>query len=228
MTVGNGHDDFEQRLGRGGRLLPELEVDVDGPDVETDRRVLARARAALAERPRGTPAPRSAHASRWAVPLALAATLVLSFALVLQRDGRDAVAPSAADPTESAVDSLSVATSATETAASPPIARSTPVGPGQTDAPSAARSAAGPPAPVVAAAAAEPQATARAASSVGMTVESARDAVNGEETPMAWIARIERLQAAGEFEAARRELAAFRERYPRVPLPEGMRALGDR
>ncbi len=202
MTGGNGHDDFEQRLRRGGRLLPELECDSDGPDAETDRFVLARAHAALGERPRGAPAPRFARASRWALPLALAATLVLSFALVLQMDGRKGNTTSGADPAGSAVDRRAGPAPAEESAAPTPMARSTPAESGQPTVPSAA--------------------------TLGMTVESARDARNPDETPLAWIARIERLQAAGELEAARRELAAFRERYPQTALPERLRALGDR
>lgn len=186
-------DDFELRLRRGGRLVPELESEIDGPDPECDRLVLARARAAITEPRRGGAARHFTESARWALPLALAATLVLSFALVLQRDSRDATAPPAA-----------------ERAAMP----------------------AEPPVPA-AATLADDVAQATAAESVA-DVPAARvrgaaaTAVRAEPSPPEWIARIERLQAAGDLAAARREIAALRAQYPDVALPEGLRALADR
>jgi hypothetical protein len=41
----------------------------------------------------------------------------------------------------------------------------------------------------------------------------------------AWLTRIERLQQAGELDAARAELAAFRRRFPAHPLPPKLDAL---
>jgi hypothetical protein len=40
--------------------------------------------------------------------------------------------------------------------------------------------------------------------------------------PQRWLAAIEQLQAAGNLDAARRELAAFRKRYPDQPLPPSL------
>lgn len=201
---------LEQRdaflLHEEGDLSVEQIAAVSGVGRETVksrlRYAVQKLRAALGERPRGAPAPRFARASRWALPLALAATLVLSFVLVPQMDGRKGNTTSGADPAGSAVDRRAGPAPAEESAAPTPMARSTPAESGQPAVPSAA--------------------------TPGTTVESALDTRHPDETPRAWIARIERLQAAGELEAARRELAAIRERYPRIPLPERLRALGDR
>lgn len=89
-------DEFEAALRARRRFVPRFD-DVDDyaePSPELDRRVLARAREALRDAPadidtrtaaRGAP-DRHYRGPRWAVPLALVATVLLSFTLLLQLD----------------------------------------------------------------------------------------------------------------------------------------------
>ncbi len=224
-SVNVSDEELERCLQRGERLLPQLEVDIDGPDAATDRYVLARARAALVAARRATPTRRPpGQRPRWTVPLALAATLVLSFALLLQLDGgRDVGAPTVSTQAESA---------AGVTARSVPaagVASAVESLPGAE--PSAPPAAA---APAMAAARASSQAadeTAAAASApamLGAPAASRPAAAQTDRTREEWLARIERLQAAGDVDGARRELAAFREQYPQFALPADLLSLTER
>jgi hypothetical protein len=89
-------DDFELRLRRRERLVPQFDADLEGPDADVDRAVLARARTTLRQAPAAPP--RHYRAPRWMLPFALAATVLLSFTLVLQMDSADVVPPHSADP----------------------------------------------------------------------------------------------------------------------------------
>jgi hypothetical protein len=245
MSIENDRgDEFELRLRRGGRLVPEFEADVDGPDPATDRLVLARARAAIAAPERSASAGRFDRSPRWAVPLALAATLVLSFVLVLQMESRDVTAPPAGEVAADAASDAAAPAPAAATGAkagddaAAAMAESASAGAPVATAREATRvapdaaPAAPPPAPAAlpqpTAVLQAPAATQRAAAAVSAAAELRYEAAADEETPQAWLARIERLQAAGDIETARRELAAFRERHPQWALPEGLRALTDR
>lgn len=96
-----GHDDeFELRLRRGERFVPQFDADLDGPDEAVDRAVLARARATVLQPP--VAAPRFHRTPRWTLPIALAATVLLSFTLVMQMDSRDVVAQRTADRADDA------------------------------------------------------------------------------------------------------------------------------
>ncbi len=76
---------------------------------------------------------------------------------------------------------------------------------------------------VTTAAAPRPRAAA-APPAVSPDDQAARDAIPRDD-PQRWLVAIERLRVAGEFDAARRELAAFRARHPDLPLPESLDAL---
>ncbi len=105
-------DDFDALLRARRRLLPRFEdPHTEDPSPELDRLVLARARDALRLE---SPPERHYRAPRWATPLALAATVLLSIGLVTQLD-----------PTRNdAVLSTDRATDATaEPAASAPVAQ---------------------------------------------------------------------------------------------------------
>lgn len=91
-------DEFDAALRARRRFVPRFDDGNDDaePSAELDRVVLARARDALrtapaaaeartATTPRGTPE-RHYRGPRWAVPLALVATVLLSFTLLLQLD----------------------------------------------------------------------------------------------------------------------------------------------
>jgi hypothetical protein len=82
-----GEDDFDAALRERRRLLPRLDDALHGeePPPELDRLVLDRARDALR---RETPPERHYRSPRWAAPVAIAATVLLSFALVTQMAGR--------------------------------------------------------------------------------------------------------------------------------------------
>ncbi|MEZ5459672.1 MAG: hypothetical protein R3E65_10335 [Steroidobacteraceae bacterium] len=96
-----GHDDeFELRLRRGERFVPQFDADLDGPDDAVDRAVLARARATVLQPP--VAEPRYHRAPRWTLPLALAATVLLSFTLVMQMDSRDVIAQRTAERADDA------------------------------------------------------------------------------------------------------------------------------
>lgn len=96
-----GHDDeFELRLRRGERFVPQFDADLDGPDEAVDRAVLARARATVLQPP--VAEPRYHRAPRWTLPIALAATVLLSFTLVMQMDSRDVVAQRTAERADAA------------------------------------------------------------------------------------------------------------------------------
>lgn len=91
-----GHDDeFELRLRRRERFVPQFDADLDGPDEAVDRAVLARARSTLLQPP--VAEPRYHRTPRWTLPIALAATVLLSFTLVMQMDSRDVVAQRTAE-----------------------------------------------------------------------------------------------------------------------------------
>jgi hypothetical protein len=82
--AGAGAEDFESALLARQRLVPRFDVHADdAPPPELDQRVLARARDALR---RESPPQPQRRAPRWAVPVALAAIVLLSFGLVMQLD----------------------------------------------------------------------------------------------------------------------------------------------
>ena len=83
MNMQEHDDDFDLRLSKRERLLPQFDAELDGPDADTDRLLIARARRATHPVQLRSPASKTFRAPRWAVPVGLAATLVLSFTLLL-------------------------------------------------------------------------------------------------------------------------------------------------
>lgn len=83
-------DEFDSAVRARRRLVPRFDDAEDAePSPELDRLVLARARDALRTGPMPTPLDtreRHYRGPRWAVPLALVATVLLSFTLVMQLD----------------------------------------------------------------------------------------------------------------------------------------------
>lgn len=82
MNAGDHNDDFDARLKTRGRLIMPFDDEQLQPPAELDRIVVAQARRAL--RQDAAVPERVLLLHRWGLPLALAATLVLSFTLVLQ------------------------------------------------------------------------------------------------------------------------------------------------
>lgn len=276
-----GDDDLDAALRARRRLLPRFDAHADEqPSPELDRLVLSRAREALRRE-----APREKHyrSPRWAAPVAIAATVLLSLGLVLQMDPsrNDAVldtagdatattAMSAAEPAEAARSSAPAAPVAPPPPPAAPAAAAVPAAPTlpapapPSAPPSASTSRSAPaPAPLAApsfvadapAGGAAPeralrddaraslrkQATpvdaaagatadgasagiAEAATASSRSAEAARAAIPRDD-PQRWLAAIEQLRVAGELDAARRELAAFRSRHPDLTLPESLDAL---
>ncbi len=241
MTHPDAPDEFERALQRRTKLLPQFETEIEGPDASIDRIVLARARAPF-DAPRDAE-PRYHRAPRWALPVALAATLLLSFTLVLHMSARD---PALTAPTtsEAAVAAKSAAAAADAVRPADAAAGVVPDEAAESAADSVALSAAPeaqapaapmimpappPPAPAMqapTAAVAADRAQRATAEIANMAAErhAAADAA-GTESAAAWLARIEALRAGGDLDAARRELAAFRRQYPDAALPEALRGL---
>lgn len=248
----DGAADFEAALRARRRLLPRFEtLHDDEPSPELDRQVLARAREALRLESRSE---RHYRGPRWAVPVALAATVLLSFGLVMQMDParNDAVLPpatpvAAADTTQDTADAIQEA--APDLAATPSAgdaglsARSN----GMAAAPAPERRArtfaADPPAredanpaalarandeTVAAAKRVEADAAAEVAPAVAAEATATAalaDAPLPRDDAQRWLVEIERLQRAGELAAARTELDQFRRRYPDTPLPSALERL---
>jgi len=112
-------DEFEAALRARRRLVPRFETPLDDaaePSPELDRLVLARARDALRL---ASPPERHYRSPRWAVPVGLAATVLLAIGLVTQMDPtrNDAVLATGGDTTASrAVTTRAVAEAETATA----------------------------------------------------------------------------------------------------------------
>jgi hypothetical protein len=163
--------------------------DSDGsePSVELDRLVLNRAREAIE-----TPSQPLFRTSRWALPMGLAAAILIAFTVVLNIEHHEAKVASNASP---------AAEAAAQTPA-PMMASNRAVA--IQDAP------AGRPAP----ANPQPQAPAAAAPSPPPAAVASTDP---HSSPDAWLQEINRLRTAGQTADADRELAAFREAYPKHP-----------
>jgi hypothetical protein len=144
------------------------------PSVELDRLVLNRAREAIK-----TPSQPLFRTSRWALPIGLAAAILVAFTVVLNIEHHEAKVASNASP----------AAEAAPQAPAPMMASNRAVVTQDAPAPQPAPASAPP-----AAAAADPH-----------------------SSPDTWLGEINRLRAAGQTADADRELAAFREAYPKHP-----------
>lgn len=240
---------FEALLRHRGRLVPRFDASIDEePSPQLDQLVLARARDALR---RETPTEKHYRGPAWAVPVALAATVLLAFGLVTQLDPtrNDAVLSTAAEPPAIATPGASVATDsqakgrarstghaaqpAPPPAEAPPPPAAASLPPAPSEAPQTARSAADH-ADVAADNRAERRVSGARRSAASQ--KSAADSPAGEamatpsvaaihDDPQSWLTAIERLRQGGDLETARSELAAFQRRYPHFNLPESLRAL---
>lgn len=214
-------ENLDAMLARSARPLRELgelePLEPLEPPPEVDRFVLASARRAL-EQPTDSPAYISG--TRWALPVTLAATLLLSFAIVLQMDtGTRNPVPAAASEAELARQAREpAATGAARPPGSspgaPPAAVSpSPALPPERPADGGRATGQGEPAGKSAALPAAPSA-ARSGAAADATLRS-EAAVS--EPPEAWLARIEALRGAGRTREAEREWRAFAAAYPDHP-----------
>jgi hypothetical protein len=249
-------DEFESAVRTRRRLVPRFDDTDDAePSPELDRIVLARARDAMRPTVPTRPDMRERHyrGPRWAVPLALVATVLLSFTLVFQLDparNEAVLAPREAAPVmatpeaagelagvaagaaaDGAADASAAAPPAIAAAASPRSAVSEVTA---SPAPMAKRAPAAATTPPPSASEADVPASAaqpsRAAEPQAGSRAGAPPRPDGSPTldtsdPDAWLERIEGLRRNGAAEAARQELAAFVQRFPQHPLPAALEAL---
>lgn len=250
MNMHEHDDDFDLRLAKRERLLPQFDAELEGPDADTDRLLIARARSASHPVQLRSPASKTFRAPRWAVPVGLAATLVLSFTLLLHSDPASVtgsvtgsvIEPAVSDaaPSENAVSEAAV-DDAVAGASAPAeafqrqeerAAKAMPAAP----APAPILSPAPPPpamvppamadeasASVVMSASALPSAAARDVGAADASMERAR--ASAPRDPDTWLQRIEQLRSQGLEAEARQELLSFRQQYPEHPLPAALQAL---
>jgi resuscitation-promoting factor RpfA len=201
MTGPEYDAEFEAFLKRRSPLHRRLsDIDNAEPSVEIDRLVLNRAREAI-----DTPSQPLFRSSRWALPLGLAATILIAFTVVLNVDRHgakakvDAAAPAAQEQVPAVARAAAVSESAK--AEAPSVLSDSAVRNGR-----AAQTAkkAGPPA-----------ALAKRYDIPATTAPKA--APDPHASPEAWLREINRLRAAGKAAEADRELVAFREAYPTHP-----------
>ncbi len=112
MNMNEHDDEFDLRISKRERLLPQFDAELDGPDADTDRVLLARARAGSHPVQLRAAAAKTFRAPRWAVPVGLAATLVLSFTLLLHTSPPQVAAPASAPMASQAVSDSMVSGSA--------------------------------------------------------------------------------------------------------------------
>lgn len=194
MTGPDYDAEFEAFLKRRSSMHRRLsDSDHAEPSLETDRLVLNRAREAIE-----TPEQPLYRSSRWALPIGLAAAILIAFTVVLNIDhhGTKPVASNASPAAEAAQQApapLMASTRGGATTQDAPTNRKAPANSPPTAATSAPAAPAPPPPPAAAA------------------------ATDPHSSPDAWLREINRLRAAGRTADAERELAAFRTAYPSHP-----------
>lgn len=218
MSGPDRDEDFESYLARKRPVFARYdEVDPSEPPPEVDRRVLARAREAVAGEASPAPFPRM----RWAVPFALAATLVLSFAIVLNIGVPDArppapvAAPALEQKREAAQENAAAAYEPASLSGAPAVASEERIDARKLKARVRAQAKAAPPASPEALVdrAAEAPALQSADAAAGPT-PAAAEIHTLMESPEDWLARIEKLRAEGRQTEADAEWAAFRKAHP--------------
>jgi hypothetical protein len=224
MTPTGNDDEFELRLQRGERFVPQFDADLDRPDDAVDRAVLARARAAVLQPP--VAEPRYHHAQRTAgradgatraadadLPAGVTESAMQPDAEILSAPPAEA-APMASVPatvlSEPVASARALPAAAELRTAPPPIAAAAP------------RVSAPAPAPTGASAESIAAGAQRREATDEREVAHSADAT---ESPEAWLGRIEALCARGDLAAARRELAGFRRQHPDAELPPALRPL---
>jgi hypothetical protein len=95
MTSSGRDDEFEVYLKRRGRIDRRLKsLDRLEPPAELDRIIIGQARQAIY----GAPAPSAFRAPRWALPMGMAATILISLSILLDLGVRDAIRKDAGRP----------------------------------------------------------------------------------------------------------------------------------
>jgi hypothetical protein len=223
---------FEEYLSRRSRMGWRADDDGLEPPAELDRIVLANAREAI-RRHRSPPPYRGV---RWALPVGLAATVVLSFAVLLQlgllpRPAKDSEAPIEAHFHPDGAGSAESASDAAMASPAPPPQ-------GVLDRPRDEAARAGARrnetprelSPLAVEKKQAMQAQSRAERDQEVAVASSRAAAPAQgkaapasgqlEDPAAWLRRIEALRAQGKTAQADREWQAFRKAWPDYPVKE--------
>ena len=201
------------------------DIDHAEPSVEIDRLVLNRARDAI-----DTPNQPLFRGSRWALPMGLAATILIAFTVVLNIGHRAAngakPAASAASPAVEAPAALAKRYAMPESRdAANASADSARLIASSNALSSALRPQAPPPPPTPLGAstgggvftAVPATAPAVSPSPVTPAAPSSTAATDPHSSPDAWLREINRLRGAGRTADADRELVAFREAYPTHP-----------
>jgi hypothetical protein len=216
------------------------DIDHAEPSVELDRLVLNRARAAIE-----TPAQPLYRTSRWALPVGLAATILIAFTVVLNLDhhgaklasNTPAVAPQTPAPaaaraasvreterieqqrvvSDSAASEPREAPAERKSAAPGALANRTRGAAGQSTAVPNADASNSPPLVVSAGAAVSTGVPAAPSPALVAAPPPRAAADDPHSTPDAWLREINRLRAAGKTAEADREVTAFREAYPSHP-----------
>jgi len=222
-------EEFENFLRRRSPMHRRLsDFDDAQPSVELDRVVLNRAREAI-ETPKQ---PAMFRGSRWAMPLGLAATILIAFTLLLNVEhsprkvaaaqstavaNAPQMSPAEAERADSASAELADSASAAARAAPPSPAASLPTSMAR-EAKRAAvagdHAEASVPVP-----SAPPAVAGNAAVAPSAAMESKTEAAADTESPAhadadSWLREIERLRAAGRNADAEREWVAFRRAFP--------------
>ena len=182
------------------------DIDHAEPSDELDRLVLNRAREAI-----DTPSPPLYRSFRWALPIGLAATILVAFTVVLNIDHRGAKGASGASPVAKAAPQAPAPAIARATSVREPERVEQPRVVTDSAAVSPRREAEKVEAPV--ALAKRPQ----GAESHDVASAAAAPTADPHSSPDAWLREINRLRTAGRTADAERELVAFREAYPTHP-----------
>lgn len=212
-------EEFERQVSARQRFFkaPELHDGDIEPPTELDRIVLAKAREAI----RVSEPARVYRNPRWVVPVGLAATVVIGFAVALvtpwgSERAQLTLEESAAPASSTATVSTSVAVDADAAFAPPPPPPPAPIeAPVRAPAPISARSAA----PAVPAAPVAAMSAASEAESDAANDKSAKRELPA--SPEAWWEHIQELREAGRWEEAEQERKALRRLFPdfRPPQP---------
>ncbi len=201
----------------GAREAGEFGTDVgtDAPLTAATQSAPAAPAASAAPAPPPPPAPAPAPAGSRA-PAAAAASAAPSAPPAPAPASAESTAPAA--PTMTPVLVMPAAPTRSVAPAASPVARAATAAPAKSAAATAAEGS-------DRVSAANTSGQEAAAGQAAASAEATMAAAASPATPSAWLARIERLQQAGELDAARAQLAAFRRRFPDHPLPATLEAL---
>jgi hypothetical protein len=184
-------DEFDDFLARRRKLFRAPEQDVLEPPEEVDRIVLRQAREAIEIRN----SPREIRGLGWGAPLALAATLLVAFSVILNV-GRPRKEPVPEVTVEHVAQRLDY-----------------PAAPAASKTESTTDRAAPVPAPALVSDHSEAPATATARSAARQAGTNASSSPEWRHDPQSWLAEIQRLRAAGKNTEADAELAEYKRQH---------------